>query len=603
MTSTNVTERKRIEQEWRESTVRYEELISRVTAGIYVVRVLPDGETEFEFVSDRWCVIHGVQREAVLANAAAVTDLVHPEDRESFIARNRDALRDQQPFEWEGRFYTGNGRLLWLHMESTPVVRETGEIRWYGVVHDITESKRVETELALQKEYLEAVLETTSDGFWIVDGNKRISRVNPAACRISGYDKDELENLQINDIDAIESPAASAARLARIMRTGAETFETRHRRKDGSVIDVEVTASRLDRPEGAYLVCFLRDITERKAQEEQLRKWEELNRALFDQALNAVFIADMSGRFIDLNEMACEATGYSRDELLDMTVFDLNVPEALYPTKEGLLDEWQQWLPGEQHTFESAYRRKDGSTYPVLASTGVIKYGEQRAVAAAVMDVSEQKKAEKAVQELLSEKQTLLDELRHRIKNNINTMASLLTLQAQTLEDPTAVGALQDARSRVASMGVLYDHLYGTDGGDKGSLRAYLSTLVEREVDLFPDGDRVETRIEVEDFTCPARTLSTVGLITNELITNAMKYAFQDHPAPILELIGVNRGETYLLTVADNGPGVPQPDLRRGTSGFGLMVVTTLTGQLGGTLTFTHDGGARVSLEFPIPES
>jgi PAS domain S-box-containing protein len=207
MTSTNVTERKRIEQEWRESTVRYEELISRVTAGIYVVRVLPDGETEFEFVSDRWCVIHGVQREAVLANAAAVTDLVHPEDHESFIARNRDALRDQQPFEWEGRFYTGNGRLLWLHMESTPVVRETGEIRWYGVVHDITESKRVETELALQKEYLEAVLETTSDGFWIIDGNKRISRVNPAACRISGYDKDELENLQINDIDAIESPA------------------------------------------------------------------------------------------------------------------------------------------------------------------------------------------------------------------------------------------------------------------------------------------------------------------------------------------------------------------------------------------------------------
>jgi len=111
----------------------------------------------------------------------------------------------------------------------------------------------------------------------------------------------------------------------------------------------------------------------------------------------------------------------------------------------------------------------------------------------------------------------------------------------------------------------------------------------------------------------PARTLSTVGLIANELVTNAMKYAFPDHPSPVLTLTGVNRHGTYLLTVADNGPGIPEPDQRRSRSGFGLMVVTTLTGfglmvvttltgQLDGTLTFTNEDGARISLEFPIDE-
>jgi PAS domain S-box-containing protein len=384
------------------------------------------------------------------------------------------------------------------------------------------------------------------------------------------------------------------------MTRGSETFETRHRRKDGSIIDVEVAASRLDRPEGPSLVCFLRDITERKHHEQQLRDSQALNRALFEQALISIFIADMSGRFIDVNDTACRTTGFSPAELLEMSVFDLNERGVSHSWKEALLDEWRRWKPGEHYTRESVYTRKDGTRYPVLISTGIIQYGETRAVAAAVMDISEQKAAEAAVQELLAEKGTLFEELQHRIKNNINTMASLLSLQANSVDDPSAIAALQDATSRVNSLGVLYDHLYAVDTANRGSIRTYLEMLIERETELFAMGKGVTTRSELDECLCPARILSTVGLIANELITNVMKHAFHNQPAPMLTLTGVYRDGRYCLTVQDNGPGIPKAPPPRGGSGFGLMVITTLTEQLDGTITFENDHGTRVTLDFPV---
>jgi two-component sensor histidine kinase len=179
-------------------------------------------------------------------------------------------------------------------------------------------------------------------------------------------------------------------------------------------------------------------------------------------------------------------------------------------------------------------------------------------------------------------------------------MASLLSLQANSVDDPSAIAALQDATSRVNSLGVLYDHLYAVDTANRGSIRTYLEMLIERETELFAMGKGVTTRSELDECLCPARILSTVGLIANELITNVMKHAFHNQPAPMLTLTGVYRDGRYCLTVQDNGPGIPKAPPPRGGSGFGLMVITTLTEQLDGTITFENDHGTRVTLDFPV---
>ncbi|MFP4484208.1 MAG: PAS domain S-box protein [Spirochaetaceae bacterium] len=152
----DITERKQAEDALRESVLRLDELIANVPVGIYIAWIQADGRTKFTYVSDRWCAIHKVRREDVIADAATVTDQVHHDERAAFLERNLEAARDHKPFLWEGRFVVGNGDLRWLRIESNPTVVEKGDTRWFGVTQDITERRRAEGELqqALQEKDL-----------------------------------------------------------------------------------------------------------------------------------------------------------------------------------------------------------------------------------------------------------------------------------------------------------------------------------------------------------------------------------------------------------------------------------------------------------------
>lgn len=149
----DVTKRKQAEEALRESVSRFDELIANVPVGVYIVWIRTDGSMNFEYVSDRWCAIHKVRREDVTADAAAVNDQIHPDEREAFFTRNLEAARDHKPFLWEGRFVVGDGDLRWLRIESNPTVVDKGDTRWFGVTQDITARRRAEEELqhALQE--------------------------------------------------------------------------------------------------------------------------------------------------------------------------------------------------------------------------------------------------------------------------------------------------------------------------------------------------------------------------------------------------------------------------------------------------------------------
>ena len=153
----DVTERKQAERALQESVSRFDELIGNVPVGVYIVWIQADGRTEFEYVSDRWCEIHNVRREDVIADPATVNDQVHPDEREDFFERNMEAAREHKQFLWEGRFVVGDGDPRWLRIESNPTVIQNGDIRYFGVTQDITERRRAEDQLQhalTEKDYL-----------------------------------------------------------------------------------------------------------------------------------------------------------------------------------------------------------------------------------------------------------------------------------------------------------------------------------------------------------------------------------------------------------------------------------------------------------------
>ena len=216
-------------------------------------------------------------------------------------------------------------------------------------------------------------------------------------------------------------------------------------------------------------------------------------------------------------------------------------------------------------------------------------------------DIGDLKTAEATVKRLLEEKELLLHEVHHRIKNNMSTMTSILSLQAGTVSDPAAKAALLDARSRMQSMMVLYAKLYVSPAVGALNVGLYLSPLIDKIHSTFPNADSVALVKGFEEFDLDARTLFSLGLIVNELLTNAMKHAFVGRAGGAISVSIAREGETVRVEVADDGVGLPEEADPKSSTGFGLNLVRLLMTQLRGTLSVERERGTRFVLRFAPP--
>jgi two-component sensor histidine kinase len=215
-----------------------------------------------------------------------------------------------------------------------------------------------------------------------------------------------------------------------------------------------------------------------------------------------------------------------------------------------------------------------------------------------IRNISDRKIAEELITTLLAEKELILKEVHHRIKNNMSAIASLLSLQAETLEIPEAKAALKDAESRVQSMMVLYSKLYQSVGFKSISVLDYLPPLIGDILENFPNGTSIRVDRRIEDFSLDSKVLQPLGIIINELLTNIMKYAFTGMALGVLTVSAALRGKTVHLSIEDNGHGMPESVDFENSPGFGLMLVGMLTKQLRGRIRIERGQGTRIVLEF-----
>ena len=204
------------------------------------------------------------------------------------------------------------------------------------------------------------------------------------------------------------------------------------------------------------------------------------------------------------------------------------------------------------------------------------------------------------VKELVAEKDLILKEVHHRIKNNMGTISGLLQLQQASLKDPGAVTALADADSRVQSMMLLYEKLYLSRDFRTISLETYLPALIQEILGNFalPSGIKVE--FDVEDISVNTKVLQPLGIAANEVITNIGKYAFRGRDEGLIVARARRTGKHARLTIEDDGIGMPDSvDIGRST-GFGLTLVGALMNQIGGSVSIEKGGGTRVIMIFPI---
>ena len=221
-------------------------------------------------------------------------------------------------------------------------------------------------------------------------------------------------------------------------------------------------------------------------------------------------------------------------------------------------------------------------------------------VAVSFVDITEHRRAEQEAANRLADKETLLKEVHHRVRNNTSSIVGLLSIQAQSIADSEARTVLQGAIGRVESMNVLYDKLLVSEEYGTSSVKSYLEDLAERVVGLFPAGAKTTLETRVADFDVKSDTLFLLGLITNELLTNAMKYAFAADTGGAITLTLERSGNRVTLIVQDDGVGLPPGFDPESTKGFGLTLVRMLSRQIDGSFSISSQNGTRSVLEFTL---
>jgi PAS domain S-box-containing protein len=563
-----------------------------------------------------------VKRQTHLISGKALVDFIATRDRSAFLGRFKAFFKNPQ------------GKELTFALQGTDVlVRCVGRIETQDpeasrqlllILSDISQQARVEEALQERERFLTSVLETTQDGFWVVEAGGLLTNVNDAYCRMSGYTKKEFENLHIADMDAMEDEAVTSARMERIVKNGSELFETRHRRKDGSVFDAEVSASYLPL-HGGMFVCFCRDISARKKAETASRESELRYRLLSDLTMEGILI-HKSGLAVDLNISLAKMLGYDRQDLIGKNFLELAVyHEDLGIVRNNVGKEYAQ-------PYIVRFVKKSGEVFWVEVEARNFELNGETLRVASVRDISERKKSEEEISRInaelrdaIAEKDRFFSIMAHDLKSPISGFLSLTKILVEDFENLTmkevnkSLNALYKSSVRVFA---LLENLLEWAKLQQGLLTCSPSPYLLKEI-VRTSLDFVHSLADQKEITLRDETPSDVivnidppliGTVIRNLLSNALK--FSNRGGHVL-VTGSQDGGMVTVTVQDDGVGMDQETLaklfsldnkitRPGTegetsTGLGLVLCKEFVEKHGGRIWATSSPGQGTTFSFTLP--
>jgi len=527
---------------------------------------------------------------------------IHPDDLEITLAEAANIEAGESLSGFENRYLCLDGSYRWFEWSVTPVIEDQV---MYGVARDVTERKQVEAERVRAEEArrtsearYRVLFECAPDGIVIADPDGVYLEANGSICKMLGYQHDELIGLPSSRIVAEKEFEHIAPALREILAKPPYHREWHFRRKDHSTFDAEVIATTM--PDGNVL-AMIRDITDRNNAERALKASfkdiTDLKRAQDEHDI--VAITDPRGVITYVNEKFCAISKYSREELLGQ---DLRLINSGFHSREFMRNMWNTIRDGRVWKGEIRNRAKDGTFYwvdstivPFLGEDGKpVQYIAIRA------DITERKRFEQELQTSLADRELLLREIQHRVKNNMQMVCSLLQLQARHAQNPVMSAILHESQNRVRSMALIHEKLYGGDSLARIDLADYLRSLAAMIQRSHSDRAGVELRFEVVPLTSGMDTAVPLGLAVNELLTNAFKHAF---PAAVRgamtapEIVIVLQPEAngrLRLEVRDNGVGMPENFAPETNGSLGMRLVQIFAKQLHCELHWSSGNGGSV---------
>ena len=520
------------------------------------------------------------------------------EDRERLV---QGLKRNGEVLNLEADFHRRDGSVI-TGLMSARLIEVEGEACVISITKDVSELKSLERDRDESERKFRLAFENSPIGIVLTTFDNQLRMVNRAFCGMLGRSMTEINAMDFSELTHPDDRASSKASLDSLVAagSGANHFVKRYLHRDGRAIWTEVSTAFVRNADGAnFLISHIVDISETRRREGELR---EANRR-YSELLNSIgegFCYVDDKEVFRMANPSCERVlGVGPGELIG-TCF------LAYLDDEGravIEAENAKRGRGESSDYTLRIRRRDGQWRWLRVNAAPLgkATGEYSGATVIFRDITEELKANEALNQLVRNKEVLMKELQHRVKNSLGIVSSLLSIAMGELREQKAIDVLEDTRSRINSMSAIYERLYLAESVDSLDFGAYLEDLAKTIFAAFFAGQtRVRLLVEAGTLMLDTKRAIALGLIVNELFTNAAKYAFPgDRSGTIRVALEVDADQARLF-VSDDGIGV-DPRLPGSSSTMGMTLIRLLVEkELGGSLELDTRAGSSFMLRFGI---
>jgi len=571
---------------------------------------------------------------------------IHPDDfsRLTRLYQKYAFAKDNEVLDYEFRVKNSAGEWLWFHSYDVVFSRnsEGAAIEMLGTALDVTEQKMLEVELKkysghleelvqmrtrelqvtnnrlkeeiatrvnAQKDIAEAeekfrsVVENSLVGIYILQESK-IVYINPKMQEIFDLPVNFIaSDTNILDFVMNEDKSIVEKNFWKAQDKEGESIQYvfRNQTNKSEIKYIEVkSGSKMEYNGKEAIIGTLQDVTDRVRAEQALMRQEEYLRTIIDINPSLIFAKDWDGRFTLVNKEVANIYNTTVDELIGKTDADFNTN----------MEEVKRFLSDDRQVISSQISKQVGEETVTNPATNETRWFQtikvpfksvdgSNQVLGVSTDITARKLSDELTKKSLREKEMLLKEIHHRVKNNLQIIVSLLKLQSKYIHDKRDFDIFQKSRARVETMSLIHEKLYKSADISSIDLGVYTTDLANHLLKAYNvNHEHIELVINSDEVNLGIDSAIPCGLIINELIINILKYAFPEHEQGRIEITIKKAGEYINLIVKDNGIGLPENFDSKNSESLGLQLVHTLIKQLDGTLIVSSDNGAKFSFVF-----
>ncbi|MDA3939705.1 MAG: PAS domain S-box protein [Spirochaetia bacterium] len=576
---------------------------------------ITDTEGTIIYINSQFTNVYGYTKEEVIGKEnAKIISAIDYTDEENHVFWENAKKKKHLQLIFKNK--SKNGKSITSETSIDPIFDKNGKLIEFVQIHrDITEKLQVEENLRQSKEKhnelsnnantMQSLLNNYEEAIWSVDKNFNYTSMNKYF--IEDYKKaygKEIKpgcnglSLPQHEVFIWKQKYEAALKGDRI---SFEFNEDAQREKKYFRVNLNPIREK-NIITGVAVIAV--DITKQKLSELKIQNEISKSQQYLDIA-GVMFVAiNKDGNITLVNKKLCEISEYKEEELIGNNWIEIMIPERL---KAEIIPVSKKLLNGEMEPveyYENPILTKTGKEKLIAWHNTLLKdnNGNITGHLSSGEDITTRKSDEEKIKKLLKEKELILKEVHHRIKNNMTALISIIKLQTNTVKSEEAVNALLEIENRIRTMMVLYETLFQSVNFQSASANLYFPTLIESIVRNFPNSNIITVNKDIADFQLDAKTIFNTGIIINELITNSMKYAYKNRQSGELSISINLKDNNIIIIVEDNGIGLPQNFDIKTSSGFGMKLIQMLVIQMDGNIEIERKNGTKFIINIKLDQ-